>query len=146
LEQYNRALRLQPDFFVTHGQLARLYAQIGQYPSAINEITKFRASLAVRPHNEIAADELALKNAFAAQTGLGFWQEIQRQEPRDDTPFLEAQMYLGLGDIDMALESLKRDYERRDFFMIFIGVDPLFDSLRSDTRFRSLVRQMGLTH
>jgi tetratricopeptide (TPR) repeat protein len=144
LEQYNRTLVLQPDFFITHGQLALLYAQTGQYPNAISEITKFRALIAARSNNEIAADGVALKKAFAAQKALGFWQEIQRQRPRDAAPFQETQMYIGLGDIDMALDSLQLDYEQRDFFMIFLGVDPIFDSLRPDSRFKSVIRQIGL--
>jgi tetratricopeptide (TPR) repeat protein len=94
LEQYNRTLLLQPDFFVTHGQLALLNTQIGQYPKAISEISKFRALIAARPDNEIAADDLALKKAFAAQAALGFWQEILRQRPRDATPFQGTQITL----------------------------------------------------
>jgi TolB-like protein/DNA-binding winged helix-turn-helix (wHTH) protein len=144
LEQYNWTLRLRPDFYITHGQLARLYAQLEQYPNAITEITKFRVLVETRPNNEIAADNLALKKAFAAEGGRGFWREIQAQQARDVPPIPESQIDAGLGETDMALESLRLDYERRAFFIIFINVDPPFAALRSDPRFIGLVKQMGL--
>jgi hypothetical protein len=47
-------------------------------------------------------------------------------------------------DTDKALKWLEKAFKARRANMIFLGVDPTFDSLRSDPRFASLLRQIGL--
>ena len=55
-----------------------------------------------------------------------------------------AEIYIGLGDKEQALASLEKAYADRSMLMTFIKVDPEFDSLHSDRRFKDLVRRMGL--
>jgi TolB-like protein/DNA-binding winged helix-turn-helix (wHTH) protein len=146
LAQYKKTLRLYPDFFVAHGQLVWLYAQLNDYPNAILEITKTRL-LEGESAQKIAADELALRKAFADRGGAGFWQAIRATvEPGHfgAEDFFAPQIYARLGDIDMALDSLQRSYEQRVFFVNFIKVEPAYDSLRPDPRFANLVQRMGL--
>jgi len=59
-------------------------------------------------------------------------------------PLLIAKAYAALGDKDQAFEWIERAYERRAFEMFFLKVDPGFDPLRSDERFKNLLRQIGL--
>jgi len=42
------------------------------------------------------------------------------------------------------LRSLEAGYEQRDVRMVFLGIDPKWDSLRTDPRFVSLLRRMKL--
>ncbi len=53
------------------------------------------------------------------------------------------QIYIGLGENDLALEWLEKAYEERDVALIFLKVDPAYDSLRSDPRFQDLMRRMN---
>jgi len=55
-----------------------------------------------------------------------------------------AVVYTGLGLPDEALESLERAFVERSDFLIYLGVDPVFDSLRSNPRFQALVKRVGL--
>ena len=45
---------------------------------------------------------------------------------------------------DEAFEFLGRAYQERASLMIFLGVYPSFDNIRSDPRFADLLRRMGL--
>ncbi len=45
---------------------------------------------------------------------------------------------------DRTLEWLEKAYEVRDPGMPYIGVNPLFDSVRDDPRFQDLLRRMNL--
>ena len=51
---------------------------------------------------------------------------------------------VGLGETDQAFEWLERAYEERSSRLTFLRVDPILDSLRSDTRYLDLLRRMEL--
>jgi hypothetical protein len=52
--------------------------------------------------------------------------------------------YVRLGRKEEAIASLQKGYEERDFRMTMLAVDFGFDSLRSDPRFKDLLRKMKL--
>ena len=59
-------------------------------------------------------------------------------------PYFVATFYVKLGQNDEAIKFLEKAYEERDFRMIMLSVSYEFDPLRSDPRFRDLVRRVGL--
>lgn len=50
-----------------------------------------------------------------------------------------------LGDKQQAFAYLEKAYEERTRLIFTIKVDPLFDGLRSDSRFQDLLKRMGLS-
>ena len=59
--------------------------------------------------------------------------------------FSIALVYTGLGDHDHALEWLEKSYQDRSTFMVYIKIDPLLDSVRSDPQYTGLVHRMGFS-
>ena len=55
-----------------------------------------------------------------------------------------AEAYTGLGDKDRAFQWLAKAIEERDTDVTMLKVDPLFDPIRSDPRFRDLLRRVNL--
>jgi TolB-like protein/Tfp pilus assembly protein PilF/predicted Ser/Thr protein kinase len=53
--------------------------------------------------------------------------------------------YVGLGDRDSAFQWFEKGYAERSQVMMFLKIEPLFDPIRSDPRYRDLVRRVGLT-
>ena len=53
-------------------------------------------------------------------------------------------LYTGLGEKEKAFASLEKAFTARDLQMQFLGVDPAFDDLRPDPRFKKLVRKLNL--
>jgi hypothetical protein len=49
-----------------------------------------------------------------------------------------------LGEIDQAIGWLEKGYEMKHSAMVYLKVDPRYDSLRKDPRFNDLVRRIGL--
>jgi TolB-like protein/DNA-binding winged helix-turn-helix (wHTH) protein/Tfp pilus assembly protein PilF len=146
LQQFHKAIQLNPDFFVAHYQLAWLYSQLGQYQDAITELTKGRQLSGEVGDNTAALEEASLRKALAAEGAKGFWQQIQTQKENHRIgEFGEPQVYARLGDKEKALEGLQRNYEERGTLGTLMNVDPAFDTIRSDARFRDLVWRMGLT-
>jgi hypothetical protein len=54
-----------------------------------------------------------------------------------------AASYAALGDGDEALSRLEKAYEEHSALLCSIKIDPTFDSLRADQRFRDLLRRMN---
>jgi len=58
------------------------------------------------------------------------------------SPYQTAVIYAGLGDKTQALAWLEKARDERFNWIPFIKVDPLFDNLRSDPQFASLVQNI----
>ena len=56
--------------------------------------------------------------------------------------FYIAAIYAQIGDKDKAMEFLEKSYERREFWMAYLQVEPRLDSLRGDPRFEELIRRV----
>lgn len=59
-------------------------------------------------------------------------------------PSSVALIYAGLGEKDRALEWLEKGYREHDAGLVYLKIEPGFDPLRSDPRFKDLVRRVGL--
>jgi hypothetical protein len=51
---------------------------------------------------------------------------------------------IGLGESEEAFESLGQAYEERSAQLIWLKLDPTFDSIRLNPRFEELLRRIGL--
>ena len=52
--------------------------------------------------------------------------------------------YVGLGDKEQAFAWLEKAEQERSLGLFFLKTDPLMDPLRSDPRFRTLLKRIGL--
>ncbi len=59
-------------------------------------------------------------------------------------PYERAFAHVGIGDHDRALELLEEALETRDAELIWLAVEPAFDPIRDDPRFRAVLETMGL--
>jgi thioredoxin-like negative regulator of GroEL len=55
-----------------------------------------------------------------------------------------AAIYTGLGDKDHTFEWLQKAYAEQNDRLVYLGVDPIADSLRTDPRFQNLMNRSGL--
>ena len=62
------------------------------------------------------------------------------------SPYNMAVICAGLKDNDRAFEWLELARLNRSSPMAFINIEPFFDELRTDPRFRELLERMGLFH
>jgi len=54
-----------------------------------------------------------------------------------------AQLYVRVGELDRAIESLERAYQKREGALAWVNVEPTFLVLRSDTRFQQIAARVG---
>jgi hypothetical protein len=60
------------------------------------------------------------------------------------SPFSIALVHLGLEEIQESISWLERALDERTCWLVWVGVDPMFDSLREEPRFQAIVARMGL--
>jgi TolB-like protein/Tfp pilus assembly protein PilF/tRNA A-37 threonylcarbamoyl transferase component Bud32 len=59
------------------------------------------------------------------------------------SPYSMAIAYYFLGETDKVFARLEEAYAARDVWLIWLGVEPQFDSLRGDSRFQDLLRRIN---
>ena len=142
---YRKTLEMEPGFGSAHFRLGEAYEQKSQYGEAIAE---FKQALAFSPDSKIRMAALGHAYAVAGQKGearkiLKELRESSRKEYL--SPYYVGLVHAGLNDKDQAFEHLERAYQDRSTVMVFLKLDPRFDSLRSDARFDSLLKRLRLT-
>ena len=58
-------------------------------------------------------------------------------------PVQIAYVYVGLGEIDPAVELLERAYREKSWELAFLNVEPWFDNIRSNPLFSDLVARLN---
>lgn len=144
IQQYRKSLEIDPNFGPAHLWFGRPYLQKGMFDEAIAEIQKAvdssggsTISLAVLAHAYASAGKRA--ESLAILEGL-----LERTRTRYTPSYWIALVHVGLGDTAQAMAWLERAYEERSSWLVWIGVEPRFDPLRSEPRFSSLLRRMRL--
>jgi tetratricopeptide (TPR) repeat protein len=62
----------------------------------------------------------------------------------DQSPYNIARAYLSINDYNNALNNLEKAYEQKDIWMYILKVDPTFDPIRNEPRFKELIKRMRL--
>jgi hypothetical protein len=70
--------------------------------------------------------------------------ELQKMSPGGEAaPYNLALVYLGLGDHARAIDLLDQAYAASSQSLVWLKIDPVFDPLRPDPRFKALMRRMN---
>jgi serine/threonine-protein kinase len=127
-----------------HYYLGQAYEQKARYDEAIAEFNK-----ALEISGASTEAIAALGHAYAvsgkrreAQRVLGDLDRLSEQ--RYVSLGYKALIYAGLGDREQAFKWLQKADEEGSGWLIYLNVDPRYDSLRSDPRFRELLRRTNL--
>jgi TolB-like protein len=146
LQHYRKVLEMEPTFPQALREIALVYEQKEMFPQSIAVLRK---SVGL-PGNYFTPMSMAdLGHVYAisgrnreARTMLSELHELSRKEYV--SAFDIAVIHAGLGDKAQALAWLDKAYDDRSFFLVSLNVDPRFDNLRAEPRFRALVQRIGL--
>jgi len=144
IEHLQSLLKQQPRFTPALFNLGRVYLQKGMHEEAI---TAFERALKYSG-NRGAYPSLVYAYARSGRTdqARSVLNEVLGQEAAllPASPLI-AQAYLGLGDTEKAFEWLRRGIEERSPWVGFLKADPVYDEVRSDSRFQDLLKLIGLS-
>ncbi len=144
LKQYQKTIKRVPDFAWPYHLMADVYARQKRYQDAVAAERKY---LALSGHEQ--DDIESLERAYATAGGEGYWnwrlQMLNDQARRSGkTPSVRlAIVHAQLGESDAAIKLLEEAYRDRAGPLVLLNVNPTWDPLRDDSRFKDLVRRLN---
>lgn len=139
-EHLRQTISLDPDFGLAHLNLGLVYLSTDDVPAATEAFETLRALWGNTPTVQGLLGH-AYARAGRSTSARQLLNELQQQQVR--TPFHEAILHIGLGAHGEALSALEEAVERRAGLVMYLGVEPLMDPLRSDPRFEALLDTIG---
>jgi Flp pilus assembly protein TadD len=136
---------MDPSFAYGHWVLAGVYLE---NPTLGDAVPEFQKALALEPSSPryIAGVGIAYSKEGRRSEALKILGDLQELSKRKYVPPTSAALILSYmpEKRDEAFKELQRGYEDRTTYMCQLKVMPSFDHLRSDLRFKALLRKMNL--
>jgi serine/threonine protein kinase/tetratricopeptide (TPR) repeat protein len=126
LAQFEKVQARDPNFIPAHYKLSKLYATMGRFPEAVNELEK------------------TFPKPISVSADAKGYRELTSQVVGSDRSAAVGVAYAMSGDPDQAFQYLEKAYSNGDNELLFAIRYPAIDSLRSDPRYSDLMRRLGL--
>jgi tetratricopeptide (TPR) repeat protein len=145
-DEFTKGKAIDPNYDFLYLELGYLYHKQGKYKEAI-ELFNNRYEISELPHKKALFYYITgIFYAYSGESGKaeGIFEELLKE--KETIPGLSsyiASYYIAFEEYDKAFEWLDRAYEERDPGLIWIKTESLFDPLRSDPRFQTLIKKMG---
>lgn len=145
IDQIKKGMDIEPNNPWGRLYLAPVYALKGEYEQAITEADKMISALPT-------LDDFGVLSFLGWVYAVSGQQEKARsllnrmldlRARRYVDAYLIGEVYAGLEEKDKAFEWLNKAYEEHAGQMIFIKVDPWIKNLRSDPRYKELLKKVG---
>ncbi len=141
VREFRKTIETDPTFWIAHYFLGWAHVCQGNFPEALKAFTT-ASQLDDNPEmlvglgyaHAASAQPAKAREALDALTALG--------QRRYVNPVNQGIVYIGLGDWDQAFTWLEKAVEEHAEWLCKIRVDPVFDPLRSDSRFLDLQRRV----
>lgn len=142
IKQFEKTLEMDPDYNVAQFLFGEVLLSAGKVSEGINHL------LEAKRQNNAPATLAALGYAYAisgkTKEAKQILTELDHQASQGPVPpYCFATVHAGLGNKEEALQYLELSLEQREF-VLMLNVEPFWDSLRSEPRFREILRKVGL--
>jgi len=151
IKELREVLEMDPNFAIARERLALSYLAKSEFDKAVSEFQKLCALL---PGNPLAKGLLGYAYASIGNRGEAqrLMQELYGESEHEYvSPFAMALVHLGLGENDRVFELLEQAYRDHSTYFSLAGIkavppscSPLYDEIRSNARFGSLLSKLGL--
>ncbi len=140
--QFQNVLKMAPNHWVS-----------GWLHDAFHAQARYDEALAVRKEHFAAIGDRVVEEALARGYAEGGYREAMRRMAETEaarslttfvSPYGVAEFFAYAGERERVLEWLEKAYDARSPNLLYVGVSPLFDSVRDDPRFQDLLRRMNL--
>ncbi len=137
-----KSIELDPNYQNAHYMLGKNYEFRGMCKESVAEVVR---GLQIDGYTEEAE---AIQRGLAKGGCRGAYEsDLKALEKRAQKEYVDpgafALDYVRLGDKDRAIEWLEKSFREKSINIQYLKVDPIWDPLRSDPRFRDILRRMN---
>jgi TolB-like protein/Flp pilus assembly protein TadD len=145
VNECRRMIDLDPNFWASHQTLGIVFVRQGKFPDALAEVQK-----SVELSNSSNAALALLGHIYAKlqrqNDAEGVIKELEQRYSNKEADGRDlAVVYSGFDNKDKAFEWLRKAFDDHSVFLVFLKLEPLMDSLRSDARWNDLERRLGVS-
>jgi tetratricopeptide (TPR) repeat protein len=145
IEQCRKTLEIDPASHRAHRHLGQVYVQKRMYEEAVSELKK---AIELSPESTEASADLGYTFGAWGKTDEAKKILLELQDSSQQghvSPYHLAIVYIGLGEKELALQSLRKAVDDRSPGVVHLKVSPFFQELQSDPRFQDLLSYTGLS-
>jgi hypothetical protein len=144
-----RWIDLYPDFFVDHDELAHCYWMKGMYKESVQEMERALVLFGARQIADRMHQRFATSGYGGALRAAADGVEQLASNRQGFFPMNAAGLYAQVGNKERAFYWLEQGYKHPELVsadngLMDLKVDPMLDPLRSDPRYKDLLRRVGL--
>lgn len=144
IAQCLKTIEMFPEYLIAHRRLGIVYGVKRMFEEAEVEFNKALA-ITADDSETLSAKAYAYAEAGRLDDARRILEQIKQIAAAGYvSPYSLARVYIGLGEIDEAFACLERTYQERHGILTYLKVEAMFDRIRSDARFKDLLRRMGL--
>ena len=144
IAQFRKVLEMSPQYYLAHAWMGTVHALAGQFDEALACYARAREADATSKFID-SVDAMTLAMAGRRQEAAALLDRItQRAASGYISPVSIAYVCTALGDADQAFENLDRAVFDRDPSLLGLKSNPIFESMRSDPRYKAILRKMQL--
>jgi len=134
-----KTIEMSSEFNETNLYLGMVYLQKSMYKEALSEFLK----PGIR--NRMGWQGIAYVRMDKKEEAHEILDEmVNVMKYHSSVPYASATLYFSLGDKDEGFKWLEKAYEDRDYRICLLKIDPVFDSVRDDPRFKEMLKKVGL--
>jgi len=149
--QFKKLTETEPEYPMSYVFLGDVYLDKKMYEDAFQAWCKGSNLLKIDTPEECEAKAVELRTALKNGGETGLRRKLLEQNlnsynrrPELETMTLIAAKYAWLGEKERAYEWLEKAFARHENELTYLRVNASFDNMRSDARFKDLLRRIGL--
>jgi eukaryotic-like serine/threonine-protein kinase len=143
IPEYLRVLESDPNLGLAHHFLGRAYLAKGQHGKAIEQLRRSNELLGQVPFSMGDLGYALAVGGGRAEAEKMLSEILHKREQGYYPAFAIAEIQLGLGRVDAALDWLERGSGERYVGYYSPSVDPIYNPIRTHPRFRKLMQRMN---
>jgi tetratricopeptide (TPR) repeat protein len=137
---------LFPNSLTGYHKLGKIYLNVGNYYPAIKTLEQGMLVGNERIPSFLGDLGIAYFKSGQPEKAEQIIEELKSLESKGSQgspSFFLAQIYAGIGERELAFERLEKSYQAHEVEMIWLKIEPQFNSIRKDPRFSDLLKRVG---